>query len=490
VKNGRGGYVAFRSIRTSIQQGSPVFWLFAVSILYLFAQVLLFDESRYLEWDEAEYLARASSQLSTPEWPAHRALGIVWIISPVTMIGGSLVVLRWYLVVVSALAVALAFSRWIRPVGIVAPIGMAIFASGWLALFYGSEISPNLYVAVAAVGAAGSLAAYVIGKRNTDLLWLAAFVGTAFVLRPSDAVVLSAGLAAASVVVLKRADVIRVGSALLAGFLVGVTPWVIESYRHFGGPFARLEAASENVGQGFALKLVEQLRLADGPLVGPDPLGVASPATLVVVGIGGLIAIFGVMTREMRPAVPIAFGVGALLGLPYLVYVDVSAPRFLLPSIALMSIPIGLGLLALRDRRASLGVLAVGFLAVSLVWSVSVATSVHRAQFGFREVIRTTGEAIDQMTDADSCRLMSLVGSPSLAVETGCEVRHLGVDEIPCQVEAMQSEAPESDILIVLSNRLDLKELTFLTPVPESGLPEPLVLFNVRAGSDIGCRSG
>lgn len=481
--------MALRGVRVTIQQRSPTFWLVAVSILYLCAQVLLFDENRYLEWDEAEYLARASSQLANPEWPPHRALGVVWIVSPVTLLGGSLFALRWYLVVVSTVALGLAFSRWIRPVGGVAPLGMAIFASGWLALFYGSEMSPNLYVAAAAVGAAGSLVAYFMDKRNTDLLWLAAFVGAACVLRPSDAVVLLLGLGLLAVLVLNRTDVIRAEAALIAGFVIGVTPWVIESYLHFGGPFERLQAARELVGGTFTLNLTDHLLMADGSLIGPDPLRIASPAAIAVFGISSLIAIYAVANREMRPAVPIAFAVGILMAMPYLFYVEALAPRFLLPSFALMSIPIGAGLVGLRDQHARLGMLAIGFLLVASVWSASVAVSVHREQFAYREVMREAGSAIAERTDAGECRFMSQFSSPSMVVETGCEGRHLGIDQIPCQIEAMQSEAPESDILIVLADRIDVEELTFLVRIPDSGLPSPMVLFVVPAGSDTGCSS-
>jgi hypothetical protein len=482
--------VALQSMRASLQQRSPTFWLLVVSGAYLAAQILLFDETRYLEWDEAEYWARSSAQIANPEWLPHRALGVVWIISPVTLVGGSLVMLRWYLIVASTLAVGLAFSRWIRLGGIVAPISMAIFVSSWLALFYGSEMSPNLYVAAAAVGAVGSLATYATRNRGSDLIWLASFVAVAFMLRPSDAAVLCVALGLAALFVLKPAEILRTGFALLAGVAIGVAPWVIESYQYFGGPFERLEAASELVGGGITFNVLEHLLIADGPLVGPDRLRAVSVAVVLVVAISGRIAVFGLGRSELRPAVLVAFGIGVLMALPYLVYMEALAPRFLLPSMALMSIPIGMGLLGLLERHRRLGVIAVGFLLVSSVWSASVALSVHQHEFEYREIMLATGTAMAERTDAGACHFLSMVAMPSIVVETGCEGQHLFVDQLRCQAESIQSQAPERDILIVLNTRrVEAEEFEFLTPIPDSGVPSPLALFNIDAGSDTGCRS-
>lgn len=485
-----GASVELRAVRAKIQPDSPMFWLFVVSTVYLVVQVLLFDERRYLEWDEAQYLARSSAHLANPGWRAHRALGAAWIISPVTWIGGSLVAIRWYLVAMSSLVVGLAFSRWIHAVGVVAPVSMAIFVSGWLTLFYGSEISPNLYLAASAVGATGALATYIVRRQRTDLIFLAGFVGTAFLLRPSDAAVLLIGLGLVSVVVVEPTHVLRVWRALLLGTLVGVVPWLIESYSYFGGPFARVGVASGIVGGGFTSNVFEHLLLADGPIFGPDLSRVVSPAVVAVFVIGGFIAAYGVLSRDQTSSVGAAFVVGMLMALPYLVFVDALAPRFLLPAIALLSIPIGRGVLSLLDRHAPLGVLAVGFLLLTSIWSVSVAISVHRYEFGYRDVIRQAGTAMAKQTDAGACHFLSAFGAPSIVVETGCEGQHLYVGQLRCQVESMQSHAPGSDILVVLRDRTVVDEFRFLTPVSDSGFPEPLVLFTVQAGSDTGCRSG
>ena len=117
---------------------SPALWVVLIAFAFFVVQIILFDEGRFLEWDEAVYIGEASPRLTAPGWSAHRSGGILWLVRPVLQVSDSLVLLRWYLAALSAAVVGLGFSRWLRPGGLLAPVGMALFLGGWMPLFYGS----------------------------------------------------------------------------------------------------------------------------------------------------------------------------------------------------------------------------------------------------------------------------------------------------------------------------------------------------------------
>ncbi len=131
--------------------------------------------------------------------------------------------------------------------------------------------------------------------------------------------------------------------------------WAVEAFERFGDPVARLGAASKIVGGGPTLNVLEQLRLQDGPLIGPDRVLSVSMAVLALLVGSALLVGFGVFDRDLSPAPKVAFGLGMLISLPYFFYVDALAPRFLLPALALVSIATAAGVLHLWRLRTSMG---------------------------------------------------------------------------------------------------------------------------------------
>jgi hypothetical protein len=462
-------------------------WLIVVSAAYLLIQIILLDERRFLEWDEAIYVGKASSRLASPGWGPHRSLGIVWLVRPVLVLSDSFVLMRLYLAGVSAVILGLAFSRWIRPAKWLAPLGMAVFASGWLPIFYGSEVSPNLFVAATAVGAAGSLLAYVLDGRRSDLIIMSLFLGAAVVLRPSDGFVLAVGLGISAFLMLRTVRVLHVAAAVIGGFVLGAIPWAVEAFERFGDPVARLGAASKIVGGGPTLNVLEQLRLQDGPLIGPDRVLSVSMAVLALLVGSALLVGFGVFDRDLSPAPKVAFGLGMLISLPYFFYVDALAPRFLLPALALVSIATAAGVLHLWRLRTSMGVVAVAILLIATMWSFTTVAAIATDQLDQRRESHQIASAIADLGDEDSCVFLSQYGFPQIMLGSGCPGQRADLASLSCQVNATQLRLPDTDVLVVLVSQLpdDLGGSALL--LEGADLPSGWSMYFVPAGTSVSC---
>jgi len=468
---------------------SPTFWVVLIAISFFLTQIILFDEGRFVEFDEADYISEASSRFTTNGWDAHRSGGILWLVRPLLLVSGSLVHLRWYLAALSAIAVGLGFSRWVRPCGMLAPVGMSVFLVFWLPLFYGSEVSPNLYVASAAVGAAGSMIAFSRDERRADLAVLAVFLGAATYLRLSDGLVLSVGIVFGAAVVLQWRIVARALSPIGAGLLVGALPWLGQAFIRFGGPLNRLEAAVEIVGGGFRWNLGQYLRLQDGPLIGPDRVQSISTAGLGVLLVCVVLAGFGVADAERRRGPRFALVVGIVMALPYLLYVEALAPRFLMPSIALVAITVGAGVLRLWRRRIGFGILAVLLLAGAAFWSGFTADRVESEQFAQREEIRRVAESVAVAAGAGRCEFLSQFGHPQITLRTGCTGAAADLQDLRCQIGAVQRRHPGVDVIIVLVSAPP-EETGYLTPIDGSKVPQDWTLYVAPADESVPCDIG
>lgn len=119
-------------------------------------QVLLTTQARLLEWDEAVYLSQVTPGRLALNLFAHRSRGITYVVAPASATGVDLHAVRWYLAVVTSVLIVGAFSEWRPLTGRAAALAAGIFASSWIAIYYGSEIQPNVILALAAVGLVGS----------------------------------------------------------------------------------------------------------------------------------------------------------------------------------------------------------------------------------------------------------------------------------------------------------------------------------------------
>lgn len=388
---------------------------------YAIAQLLLFDPSRPPEFDESVYLSQVMRGVPGALFAEHRARGMTVLVAPLASIGAPLVAIRLFLVAVSGALLVAAFWPWTHLVGRVATVAAALFGGTWLALYYGSEIMPNLHVAFGAVAMVGlSWRATTVRPPRAVLPLLALVTAWTTLVRPTDATVVAVG--AVVTLVLCRERLGGVVAALGGGLVAGWAPWVLEAFIRFGGPLQRLRTASDLVEGADGFLLLEHLRLTDGPLVGgaPQPVpwqGTVWWAALALLAVLGVVLARGVERRALAGALVAA----APLLLVYAV-TGALAPRFLLPVYALLSLPAAAGVL--RAAPLDAGGLRVGvmsfLLAALLFWHVQTAASIARSRAPERERVHDIGVALRDVADGEQCRFATPYSRPQIQVASGC----------------------------------------------------------------------
>ena len=111
--------------------------LVVVGLGYLVVQLLAFSLDRPPSWDEAIYLSQVAPGAEALPFVPSRARGITFLAFPVLQLGGSLLQLRIFLAVASAVALTGAFRMWAREIGFGAVAAAVLFAGAWPVLFYG-----------------------------------------------------------------------------------------------------------------------------------------------------------------------------------------------------------------------------------------------------------------------------------------------------------------------------------------------------------------
>ncbi|MFI7133548.1 hypothetical protein ACIBQ1_48285 [Nonomuraea sp. NPDC050153] len=346
--------------------------LVLVAACYGVAQLIVVTPGMGLGWDEVVYVSQVDPRVPATEFIAPRARGITLIVGPLVAITSSTEALRVYLCLLSALALYASFGTWRRVCpGPVVPLAALLFASLWLSLFYGGQVMPNLWVAFGAVAATGCLLRCLRpGGGWGPAAGLGASVAAVAVLRPPDSVWLALALALAAVLARRW----RAGLAVNAGLAAGWADWIVEAYVRFDGPAARWHAAGAANETGLHFSLPEHARALNGPLLCRPPAhcGPVSLSWLLWWSAIPLLALLGLYAAHRRGrlaecALPAAAGL--LMAVPYAFLVGYAAPRFLLPTYALLAFPLAHGAVFLLDgrrgpaRRAGWGLVAAGVLA-------------------------------------------------------------------------------------------------------------------------------
>ncbi|MBW1603722.1 hypothetical protein JJV70_16730 [Streptomyces sp. JJ66] len=365
-------------------------WLGGTAVGYVLLQLVLVVPGLGLGWDETVYVSQVDPRHPAAYLSAPRARGISYLVAPLLAVTGSETALRLYLAALSGLALFLALWVWrhLLPPPVLALAG-GLFATLWISLFYGPQVMPNLWVALAALAAVGCFlrAGADAGDRGA-LVGLGLTLAAVALLRPPDAAWLALPLGVAALVVpgWRRA---RLLAALVLGPLAGAAPWVADAYADYGGLLARLERASEiQGGLGWNLAFADQLYAQAGrSLCRPCTIGWEQPVTglwwlllPLAVGYGLVVALRarGVRRRWRAPVV-LATAVGGTLAVPYLLLIDYAAPRFLLPTYALLALPVAFGLVRLvTGGRRGLRPVVAGVLVLALAAHVAVQVGVAR----------------------------------------------------------------------------------------------------------------
>ncbi|MFF4215386.1 hypothetical protein [Streptomyces nondiastaticus] len=327
--------------------------LAAVAAAYAVLQLCYAVAHMDLGWDESVYLSQVDPGSPAAYFSAPRSRGISFLAAPVVALTPSTTALRVTMALLSSAALYGAFAVW-RPLlgrGRTA-LAAALFAGLWITVLSGPEVMPNLWIALAAVAATGFFVRARDGAGGRTLAGLAAALAAAALLRAPDAVWLALPLlvTCATVRAWRRP---RVAAAVLGGLAAGGAQWAVEAYVRFGGIAQRLADSSDTEG-GMGAHLGAGLTAARRSLNGPQlcrPCRIAAPSVThslwwlllpVLVAAACTLALRGHARagRGTRAAVLLPVACALSLAAPYLLLLDYSAPRFLLPAYALLALPV------------------------------------------------------------------------------------------------------------------------------------------------------
>jgi hypothetical protein len=416
--------------------------LLVVGVGYLVVQLFAFSLDRPPSWDEAIYLSQVRPGAVTLPFLPYRARGITFIALPVLQLGGSLPQLRLFLAVASAAALTASFRAWASVIGFGAVGAALLFAGVWPTLVYGSELMPNLWVAMIGVAATAVLARRIArGDGRYDELLAGGLVAVAVLFRPLDAIVLTAALLVLPIVIHRATVAWTVHLLLGAG--AGLAPWLVEMSARFGSPGAAISAAARAGPAGswsFFENVRQYLALGDGPTIGPDPrpelpvvglLWLLGLVTLVVVGVRTAKA------RGLIVALVVPVTAGVVLAAEYVAFTDALAPRFLLPALAVLSVPAGLGLASIVSgirvsdgpKAAGVVVVVVATSALVAAWTIvqfGIATNVEAGLVGRRVSAERVGNHVRELAANQPCHVFSEVNYPIMSYVAGCRGSQVG----------------------------------------------------------------
>ncbi|MEU6662399.1 hypothetical protein [Streptomyces sp. NPDC046821] len=336
-------------------------WLLVVAVGYALAQFVFVvpQLAHVLGWDESVYVSQYDPRIPTAFFSAPRSRGTSFLTAPIIALTSSTVVLRVGLTLLSSAALYAAFRVWRPIVGArTTALAALLFAGLWVTLLYGPQAMPNLWVAFASVGAVGWFLRAVLRGEPRAGWWLAGCVAAAALFRASDVVWLTLPL---FVVALFRGR--RMLPYLVGGLVLGMAQWVAEAFIRFGSIQERLHVSSATEGtMGLHLNFANAWHSLDGPVL-------CRPCTVTHVSTGFTLwwlalpvlalAALGFALRDRRfPPAALAVACAVSLSVPYLLLLDYSAPRFLLPAYALVALPVA-GLFARFRARSVLVVVGV-----------------------------------------------------------------------------------------------------------------------------------
>ncbi|PHQ48382.1 hypothetical protein BLA24_32870 [Streptomyces cinnamoneus] len=334
----------------------------AVALAFAVVQLCFAVAHMDLGWDETVYLSQVDPRNPAAFFSAPRSRGVSFLAAPVVALTSSVLVLRVVLVLLSSAALYAAFAVWRPLLGRVRPaLAALLFAGLWITVLSGPEVMPNLWVALTAVAAAGwflRARADAPGRRGARAA-LAATLAAATLFRAPDGVWLALPMLAACAAVRawRRPGTV---AAVLGGLALGGVQWAVEAYARFGGIGRRLSVSSDTEG-GMGAHLGAGLRAALRSLNGPQlcrPCHVAGPSVthslwwLLLPLLAACALALAARRRADAAATWLPVACALALAAPYLLLLDYSAPRFLLPSYALLALPVaGLAADAVRAVR-------------------------------------------------------------------------------------------------------------------------------------------
>jgi hypothetical protein len=423
-----------------------------VTACYVVAQPLLFHMDRFLVGDEAVYVSEVYPGMTPTGFSAPRARGMSWLISPVSLFSPPVIVIRYYLLLVCGALFFVAFHAWVPMLRMRAVAAAALFATGWLTLYFGAEFIPNVPVALGAIAAAGYLAQHLSRRlddrtRRRALMKAAVAVALVAVVRPTEATFLAMGLLVVAVTWNRRLLFAR-WAIIGSGLVIGWMPWVVEAYTRYHGFIVRMRSSSINAETGgfHPANAWHYLTLTDGPLAGTTdktaPLLGYLWWLLLVVGV--VLAIRRIVRYGDRTAA-VAACAGLASAAEYLLLDELVQARFLLPAYGLLTVCLVAALPsvpAARAQRASVwAVIALSF-AVFAVWNVRIARAVDNHLYLYGQSTLKLGQALRRLSPNGPCFFASQFAYPEIAFASRCRGAIFYISRDTIQLPANPGSSP------------------------------------------------
>lgn len=415
-----------------------IFWPALVSLLFLGAELTPALLRMPLGADEITYIARTSAHASGVSLPPVHGQGVGLLAAPVTLFTTSLTVIRVWMSILSAIGLFLSLLCWrrLRPMWVVGLAGL-ILASLAIIQNSGVQVYPDWWGGLATLALTALFLHAVNGTvRGRVVLPLIAFVSMVIVLmRPQNVVFLMGPVILATLLV-SRWRKLRVLVAMAVGVALGALEWVIGAYLWYGGLAERVHLAGQEPP---ALKLYfslgTQLKVLNGPwyCIPPHCTGWAEPGetpwwiAFLVVAIIGLCLSW---RRPTRASSVLAAVTATWVAVLYVFLVPFGAPRYIIPSFALMAI-LSADAIAWMVTEARLRKTGIVFACIFLLSGIVSQRIVLQREASEQTAGRRLFEASADHLMKLGVRAPCVVESPSAGYYIGCSAPWTGLRLLP-----------------------------------------------------------
>ena len=409
-------------------------WPALVALAFLGAELTPALLRMPLGADEITYIARTSVHASGVSLPPVHGQGAGLLAAPVTLFTMSLTIIRAWMSVLSAIGLFLSLMCWrrLRPMWVIALAGLIL---GCLAISQNSgvQIYPDWWGGLATLALTGLFLHAVNGTaRGRVVLPLIAFVSMVIILmRPQNVVFLMGPVILATLLV-RPWRKMSVLIAMIVGCALGALEWIIGAELWFGGLSERIHlAGQEPPSLKLWFSLGTQLKVLNGPWYCIPPKGCTawaapaeSPWWLAFLAL----AILGLCVNWLRStkssavlAAATAFWIAAL----YVLLVPFGAPRYIIPSFALMAIlsADAIAWMVTEARWRKTGIAFACLFLVSGIVSQRIVLQREAAQ-------QTAGrqyEAVANKLIKEGVKPPCVLVSPSAAYYVGCSAPWTGM---------------------------------------------------------------
>ena len=424
--SGPQAIVAGRPARRPLSRDS-VLWLVVVAGAFLAAELTPALLRLPLGTDEITYIARTSVRVSGVMLPPVHGQGAGLLAAPVTLFTESLLAIRIWMALLSAVGLFLALLCWrgLRQMWVIALAGL-ILAGLAITQDSGVQIYPDWWGALGVLALTGLLLHAVSGTMRGRLVLplIAAASFVIVVMRPQNLVFIM-GPAILAVIVVRGWRQPRVLAAMAAGTALGFLEWIIGAYVWYGGLASRLhEAGQEPPALRLYFSLGTQVKVLSGPWYCVPPAGcqgwvMPGESLWWVVFLGVSVLGLAVCWRTAaRASAVLAAGTAVWVIALYVFLVPFGAPRYILPSLALMSVlaadAVAWLVTRTRWRRAG-AVFACAFLLSGIISQRVVVQKLAAAEQSGRPFV-AKADRIRDLGVHSPCAL----GSTAVAYYVGC----------------------------------------------------------------------